>query len=79
MRELGTLPNLRKLSLGPNQITDAGMDELAELRESDEVSLFFTPRITDVGVAKLSHLKQLTSLNLTKTRSRMLGCGNWAG
>jgi hypothetical protein len=45
-------PHLRSLDLSYSRVTDAGLEELADMDQLEELNLKFT-RVTDVAVAKL--------------------------
>lgn len=64
---------LEKLSLAQTRVTDAGLDQLRDLRSLRELDLYFAEFFTDDGMASLRGLVQLERLNLrgTKVTSRV--------
>jgi Leucine-rich repeat (LRR) protein len=64
VRELATLPKLKKLSLeGANEITDAGMEALARLPHLEELHLT-SPHLTDRSFRIFAESRTLRSLHL---------------
>ena len=53
--------------LVPGKVTDAGLKELADLKQLTTLELQSSP-VTDAGLKELADLKQLTSLSLYQTQ-----------
>ena len=60
VKELRQLKSLTTLQVGLPNLTDAGAEELGELKNLKE--LYLTGQITDAGVKELLQLKGLTKL-----------------
>src|SRR5687768_11468193 len=54
-------------NLFDTQVTDAGLKELADLKQLTSLYLGQCSLVTDAGLKELKDLKQLTSLNLFAT------------
>ena len=61
------LPNLRKLELARNNITDAGVQHLMGLKKLEKLNLSYT-RIADKGLMTLGKLPSLNYLNVRRCR-----------
>ena len=62
---LDDLPD-RTVSKHPNDVTDAGLAQIGNLKTVSGLNLTGTS-VTDAGLASLKPLSRLTKLNLTKT------------
>jgi len=64
---LKAFKSLRKLSLPFANITDAGLKELADLKDLQELDLSSTQRISSKGLESIRGLRHLRSLNLSNS------------
>lgn len=64
LRHLRAFPQLRKLLINGENITDAGLEILAGLDQLAELTMFPRTRITDAGMAHLAKLPRLQVLSL---------------
>src|SRR5262249_24140874 len=72
------MPQCRTLSLSGAAITDAGLKDLARLKQLQALNLSAT-RITDAGMKEIAGMKQLQALNLLYTRVTDAGLKELAG
>lgn len=63
---LGTMKNLRNLSLDGSSVTDSGLKELEHLDKLEQLDLYGTA-ITDAGLKSLLPMKRLKRLSLART------------
>jgi internalin A len=68
LRRLTELPDLTYLDLSLTHITDQGMQEIKNLSNITELSLYFAEYVTDEGLAAVKDWKKLRRLNLHGTK-----------
>jgi Leucine-rich repeat (LRR) protein len=78
LKQLGTLPKLRVLSLLHHNITDDGLRELARFPNLGYLDLSST-KVTDEGLRHLAALPKLTELTLNRTQVTGTGLAHLAG
>jgi Leucine-rich repeat (LRR) protein len=64
LAELAKCRLLENLSIGSIGITDAGLSDIAKLKNLTDLNLFGCNNVTDIGVAKLTALKSLRNLKI---------------
>ena len=71
LKHLARMPQLQELELGGqnSSITDQGLDALCHLPNLHRFQACWTPGISDLGIAALSHCDQLEDVNLLGTHT----------
>jgi hypothetical protein len=69
LRRLNDYPALTALDLSLTHITDAGLQEIKNLRGITDLNLYYAEYVTDEGVAAIKDWKQLKRLNLHGTKA----------
>lgn len=67
VRNLSSMPRLRRLKLNETAITDAALDTVGQLRDLEYLNLFSTA-VTDEGLKKLEGLTKLRNLYLWQSK-----------
>lgn len=67
-RVIASFPNLRKLRLSRDQISDAGLEILSDCSLLEELDLSEDSLISDAGMASVAKLKALKKLNLWRVQ-----------
>ncbi len=79
LKKFARLKSLRSLNIGGALLlTDAGMKELAALKNLRGLYLFYAP-VTDAGLKELAALKELRALDLSNTQVTDAGLKELAG
>lgn len=69
LRRLTSYPDLNELDLSLTHVTDAGLQEIKNLKGITDFNLYFAEYVTDEGVAYIKDWKQLRRLNLHGTKA----------
>lgn len=67
-RVIASFPNLRKLRLSRDQVSDAGLEILSDCSQLEELDLSEDSLISDAGMASVAKLKALKKLNLWRVQ-----------
>jgi hypothetical protein len=69
LRQLNSFSSLSTLDLSLTHITDAGLQEIKNLRGITDFNLYYAEYVTDEGIAAIHDWKQLKRLNLHGTKA----------